>query len=232
MILLLVFITGILITVFCYYLAQPEQKKETTLEDTAQNSPNQTNEDWIEYRNEEARLKFSYPQTWTHTPEEAQYFDDAELGEVSGKLKSPTGKIMGWHYTVWGGKGGDCEPNPGDKTFTAGNKCSSKRIYNAEIIELSRQPESKLLDGERKGLVLTQTKYQASGSNGPSYQVCLDDYYLSDTATVVGEFMGLVFACEYWTTGFNAKFEVENKDDLTSEETKVAIEIMKTFKPY
>ncbi len=189
-----------------------------------------TQEEWVEYRNEEARLKFNYPKGWVHAVDQTLFVDGTKnLGEVSGYLTSPHGKKLEWQYVVWGGKGGDCEFERNEVAFTEGNTCSSKHIYSAESLELSPQPESHLLDGNKKGLVLSKTKYQSNNSKNPTYQICLDDYYLLESRAWIGTRMGLMFECDFWSTGFNVKFEVNNKDDFNSEEAQIAEKIMRSF---
>ena len=222
-----VFLVGVLVSgTAWYFVHNPRSEKIANV--TQQND---VSEKWVEYKNDEAHLKFGYPESWIPTVDDPQYFDGTkDLAEVAGHLTSPSGKKLEWRYVIWGGKGGDCEPESGDVAFADGNKCSSKHIYSAEVLDLPSNPQSGLLDGARKGLVLTKTKYRASSSKQPpTYQICLDDYNLSSPSVVVGTRMNLLFACEFWSTGFNARFNVANEQDLNSEEAKTAERIMRSF---
>jgi len=192
---------------------------------------------WETYKNEEAKLTFKYPSTWESKVEGATYYNDGTFGGVSGAITSPQGHPLSWVYQIMGGKGGDCQPAANDIPFATGNKCSSKQIISAEK---SRNVTAPVNTGFRNlfgdTLYITHTKYLASTSNAkPTYQICLDPYYTAKTNTHDDETptahtsMGLLFACEYWSTGFNAKFTVKDEADFTSNEAKMAEEIMRTF---
>lgn len=184
-------------------------------------------EEWVEYRNDNARIKFKYPKSRVHTPGEVQFFDDGSIGEVAGTLTAPSGRILEWHYTVGGGKGGDCEPNPSDTPFADGNKCSSKQIFSADVLPALSTQDNLLLRTKR--LIVTKTKHRSGTSEAPIiYQVCLDDFYPSNGTPQPGTRMSLVFPCEYWATGFNMKFEVADEAALESAEAKTAGQIMRT----
>ena len=196
-------------------------------------SNTQKEEQWAEYKNSDAKLKFSYPKSWVHTENANEYFEDPrELGRASGKLVSPSGKLFEWEFTIWGGGGGDCEPEAKDVPFAEGNVCPSKQIYSVEKLAIPTGPENELFK-KVKELVITKTKHRSSLAYSPiTYQICLDDRWKSNPELKPTTTMGLLFPCEFWKTGFNARFEVENEAEFDSGEAKTAQEIMRTFDSY
>lgn len=185
-------------------------------------------EAWVEYRNQPARIKFEHPKSWENLPGIVQAFDDGQLGEVSGILRSPSGSELEWHYTIWGGKGGYCQPDPGDVSFAEGNNCSSKHIYDVAVLPEMSIKQNILLDASAR-LALTKTKYKSDSSSPVKYQICLDDFDRSDGPPKKGTTMGLLFACEYWSTGFNMKFEVPDEAAFDTQEAKIAEQIMRSL---
>lgn len=184
---------------------------------------------WVAYKNKEAKITFEYPVTWKHEEGKTEYFEEgARLGQVTGAVTAPSGKKLEWVYAVWGGKGGSCTPGVEDVPFAQGNICSSKQIISNEKLPPLDGPNNPLL---RNPLHITKTKYRSSGDlSGITYQICLDpmDEGSADSSKP-GVRMNLLFPCEFWSTGFNAKFQVDNEEDFNSEESRTAEAIMRSF---
>jgi hypothetical protein len=189
-------------------------------------------EKWVTYKNEDVHLTFSYPESWKHEPGETTLHEgNSDYTSAYGVVISPTGKKLEWTYRIIGGKGGDCDPEPDDTPFASqGNRCSSKQTYNSEVLT-SSGPDTALFNS-RNTFVITETK--AAHPNQPvTYQVCLDRVYADSLKwTEPGTRMGLLFPCEFWSTGFNAIFQLENEADFKSLEVKTVKEIMRTFNSY
>lgn len=240
---LLITLVIIVLIGFAGWYVWQHNNKETRPSNAAQKSTqanqNQTNTEskpaWIAYKNDEAKLTFQYPETWKSEAADTFRYNDGAFGGVGGTVTSPTGKKLTWIFQIAGGKGGDCEPDSTDKPFTEGNKCSSKQILSVEMAQsIKPAKDTGFRNMFKDSLFITRTKYMGSDSK-ISYQICLDPFYTSKTEThydetpQTGTKMGLLFPCEYWDTGFNAKFEVKNESDFDSTDAKTAEQIMKSF---
>lgn len=206
---------------------------------TSSESPGASAAKWLSYKNNDAGLTFQYPSIWKSAVDPTIRNDDGTFGGVNGTVTSPNGNKLDWVFYIVGGKGGDCVPNPGDVAFSAAAKCSSKQIISLEKAQSVKPPTNKdFRDMYEDSLYITRTKYMAAGSNKTTYQICLDPYYTSEKnyhpnqTPQVGTEMGLLFPCEIWTTGFNAKFEVKSEADFNSADAKTAEQIMKTFNSF
>ena len=194
----------------------------------------QRDQKWATYANNAAKIGFKYPEGWTVQTSEAIYDtqNPPQLGQVSGIVVSPTNQNLEWTYVAWGGKGGGCSPDAEDVPFADGNTCSSKQIFSVETLPQIEGPKNRLF---KDGLIITKTKYRANndspiyGRGKVIYQICLDPISDNELLPEVGTTMNLVFPCEFWSTGFNAKFEVKNEDAFNSDETKTAENIMRSF---
>lgn len=194
---------------------------------------------WKEYKHKDAKITFKYPITWV-SHEDEDYRDEQGFGGASGTVTAPSGKKLEWAYYFVGGKGGFCEPDLNDVPFKAGNKCSSKQILSVEEVGSIEAPkyddrENRDLFGDK--LFITRTKYLST--NGElTYQICLDPYhtikteFLDDNTPHPGTEMGLLSPCEYWSAGFNVKFEVNNELEFKSTEAKTAELIMRSFNSF
>lgn len=212
-----------------------EQNTSKTSVSTAPN-PTENEAGWQKFTNEESGIQFSYPENWKSESADTVRYDDGSFGGVGGTLTSPNGNKLEWILQSAGGKGGDCSPGENDLAFSEGNVCHSKEILSVEKAQDVNNSSNALYRSFLKdSLFITRTKYLSSLSNKITYQICLDPFYTSITDNHLDETpipivkMGLYFPCEYWSSGFNAKFEVKNEADFNSADAKTAEKIMKTF---
>ncbi len=184
---------------------------------------------WIEYRNDQARILFKHPASWQVSTDAPRYADDGSLGEVSGKVTSPSGAELTWQYAVWGGGGGECEPGENDVPFADGNKCGSKQIYSADYLPGPSLATNQVIRTQH--FVFSKSKFRAQGSGLPStYQLCLDTYYPDgQDLYAIGTTMGFLMPCGFFKTGFGATFPVASQADFSSPEAQTAEQIMRTF---
>jgi hypothetical protein len=198
------------------------------------NNKTNQNEDWLTYKNEDAGLTFKYPASWSNKETDVQKSDKGEFWGVEGEVTSPDGKKMEWKFMVAGGKGGQCAPKEGDVAFRPGNKCPSKQILSVEKATEVKRAKTSFRDMFEDALIITRTKYMNTSDNKITYQICLDPFYTGKTykneaPTAGAPTMALLFPCQYWSTGLNAKYEVKNEADFNSPDAKTAEKIMKTF---
>ncbi len=191
-------------------------------------------ETWLTYKNEEAGITFQYPSTWHSESADILRYEDGAFGGIGGTLTSQAGNKLTWIFQLAGGRGGNCDPNPGDTAFMPGNKCSSKQVISFEKAQSVTPPTNKNFRNMfEDSLFITRTRYLSSIGGETTFQICLDPFYTDkshiDETPRIGTRMGLLFPCEYWDTGFNAKFEVKSEADFTSPDALTAEKIMKSF---
>jgi hypothetical protein len=208
-----------------------QSHKNTVSTDHVNKQRNDKMVSWETYRNEKTGITFQYPDTWKVETTENKSPHDGGWDAVVGTVTSPEGRKLTWTYSNVGGSGGDCFPEPGNKPFQSGNNCSSKQILSVEKVrELKGNNQSPFFSDHT--LFVTRTKYQERGSDTEvKYQICLDPYR-DDQEPEPKTVMGLVFPCQFWRLGFNAKFEVKDEQAFNSSDAKTAERIMKTFNTY
>lgn len=189
---------------------------------------------WQTYRNDEGGLTFQYPDTWSneyevvYSPHPGQ---ESVFWGIDGKITSPKGNVLEWHYWLVGGKGGDCEPDAEDVAYQLGNRCASKQILDVEQIPSVVATHDRAKSLFKGDLYITKTKYRPASIGDITYNICLDNYP-GRAAPQKGAMpsMGLMFRCYYWDTGLNMTYSVKAETDLYSDDAKIVEQIMKSVK--
>ncbi|MCW1908070.1 MAG: hypothetical protein KIH63_001875 [Candidatus Saccharibacteria bacterium] len=107
------------------------KNKQTTKESTTDttNTDNNATAGKKTYSDPVGKFTVEYPIAWTLKSEVQN--DDPELAASEASLTSPTGTELRLSAN-WGGKGGMCEPAPGDVPFAKTNTCVSWEYLSSE----------------------------------------------------------------------------------------------------
>lgn len=85
------------------------------------------------YTDPVGKFSVQYPADWKLTA--TKDVKDASTASAEAKLTSPTGTVLELK-SDWGGRGGMCEPEAGDKPFAAGNACASNEYLSSELLPI------------------------------------------------------------------------------------------------
>jgi hypothetical protein len=128
----------VLVVGFTGWRVWDTNKKKQQKTDTTQTTSNeislttpQTNKKT--YNDPIGKFSAEYPENWTL---ESEVFDvDKDYTSSKATLTSPSGTVLNLN-SDWGGKGGGCEPAPGDTPFAAGNTCASWEYLASEDTDI------------------------------------------------------------------------------------------------
>lgn len=126
------------------------------------------------YTNDEYGFSFLYPNDWDiNIRVEAAYEPGKQYYDI--ELETPNGNSM-YVKADLGGRGGDCQPNDGDKPHQENNACPTWEVLNKErVTDTVRVLKERTSSGDKffdVPLYVTDIKF--TDENGTAYGVCLN----------------------------------------------------------